>query len=73
MIFKVYEEKEQAWQREFKKLRAIYETKLKASQQRLFKAEQTLQVQNQQVLIYYMQNHCYLTFFFTLIIIIIYA
>ena len=33
-IFTVYEEKERAWEREVRKLRALYETRLRASQQK---------------------------------------
>ncbi|KAI1303191.1 Leucine zipper putative tumor suppressor 3 [Halotydeus destructor] len=40
VIFKVYEEKEQSWKRELKKLRQQYEANLTTIQQRLAKAEQ---------------------------------
>ncbi|KAF4517539.1 hypothetical protein B566_EDAN005102 [Ephemera danica] len=41
-IFTVYEEKERAWEREVRKLRALYETRLRASQQKALRVEQTL-------------------------------
>ncbi|CAB3366014.1 Hypothetical predicted protein [Cloeon dipterum] len=41
-IFTVYEEKERAWERELRKLRALYETRLRASQQKSLRVEQTL-------------------------------
>ncbi|XP_022242015.1 leucine zipper putative tumor suppressor 2 homolog [Limulus polyphemus] len=40
VIFKVYEEKEQNWLREIKKLRIHFDQKLRVTQQRLAKAEQ---------------------------------
>ncbi|XP_023242235.1 leucine zipper putative tumor suppressor 2-like [Centruroides sculpturatus] len=49
VIFKVYEEKEQSWQRELKRLKAVYENKLRACQQRMAKAEQMVSVQNYQI------------------------
>lgn len=49
VIFKVYEEKEQSWQREVKRLKNFYENKLRTCQQRLAKAEQIVSVQNYQI------------------------
>jgi vacuolar-type H+-ATPase subunit I/STV1 len=48
-IFTVYEEKERAWEREVRKLRALYETRLRASQQKALRVEQTLASHTYQV------------------------
>ena len=42
MIFKVYQEKEQAWQREFLKLRSQYESSLLVYQKKATAAEERL-------------------------------
>ncbi|XP_018022779.1 leucine zipper putative tumor suppressor 3 isoform X3 [Hyalella azteca] len=42
IIFKVYEEKEKTWERELKKIRDMYEARLKASQQKITSLEQSL-------------------------------
>lgn len=52
VIFKVYEEKERSWERELRKIKALYENRMKANQQKASKMEQalmnqTLQVQNE--------------------------
>lgn len=52
VIFKVYEEKERVWERELRKIKGLYENRLKANQQKASKMEQalmnqTLQVQNE--------------------------
>ncbi|XP_015785607.1 leucine zipper putative tumor suppressor 2 homolog isoform X1 [Tetranychus urticae] len=48
VIFKVYEEKGQSWEREFKKLKSQYELNLKNYQQRATRAEQMISLQNKQ-------------------------
>ncbi|XP_074600889.1 uncharacterized protein LOC141854932 [Brevipalpus obovatus] len=48
VIFKVYEEKGQKWEGEFKKLKSQYEARLKNYQNRLTRAEQTITLQNKQ-------------------------
>ncbi|XP_053204384.1 leucine zipper putative tumor suppressor 2 homolog isoform X2 [Panonychus citri] len=48
VIFKVYEEKGQSWEREFKKLKSQYELNLKNYQQRAIRAEQMISLQNKQ-------------------------
>lgn len=52
VIFKVYEEKERVWERELRKIKGVYENRLKGNQQKASKMEQalmnqTLQVQNE--------------------------
>ena len=49
VIFKVYEEKEKSWDRELKKIRGIFENRLKATQQRALRMEQTFLTQTYQV------------------------
>ncbi|KAF2345032.1 hypothetical protein FHG87_024212 [Trinorchestia longiramus] len=49
IIFKVYEEKEKTWERELKKIRDIYEARLKASQQKIASLEQSLTSQTYQM------------------------
>lgn len=44
VIFQVYQEKEKSWERELKKLRNIYEERMRASQQMASQAERQLQV-----------------------------
>ena len=44
VIFQVYQEKERSWERELKKLRSIYEERMRASQQQASQAERQLQV-----------------------------
>lgn len=49
VIFKVYEEKEKTWERELKKIRDLYETRVKGAQQKALKIEQTLTTQTYQL------------------------
>ena len=49
MIFSVYHEKEKNWEKELRKIKAIYDNRLKASQQRALKMEQMLTMQTYQV------------------------
>ena len=49
MIFSVYHEKEKTWEKELRKIKAIYDNRLKASQQRALKMEQMLTMQTYQV------------------------
>ncbi|XP_022255343.1 leucine zipper putative tumor suppressor 2 homolog [Limulus polyphemus] len=51
VIFKVYEEKEQMWLKETRKIRAHYDHKLRAVQQRLVKMEQMRNAQKSQSLV----------------------
>lgn len=44
VIFQVYQEKEKSWERELKKLRSIYEERMRAAQQQSSQAERQLQV-----------------------------
>lgn len=44
VIFQVYQEKEKSWERELKKLRSIYEERMRAAQQQASQAERQLQV-----------------------------
>lgn len=69
MIFKVYEEKEQTWQRELKKLRSLYDSKLQIAQDKLAQIQQTMQMQNQQVINYLIVMQIYnLNFLFSCLI-----
>lgn len=45
----VYEEKEKTWERELKKIRDLYDSRLKAAQQKALKVEQQLTTQTYQV------------------------
>ena len=56
---KVYEEKERVWERELRKIKGLYENRLKANQQKASKMEQALMNQTLQVrkLIYECSNH----------------
>ena len=49
VIFSVYHEKEKTWEKELRKIKAIYDNRLKASQQRALKMEQMLTMQTYQV------------------------
>ncbi|XP_047500043.1 leucine zipper putative tumor suppressor 2 homolog isoform X3 [Penaeus chinensis] len=49
VIFKVYEEKEKTWERELKKIRDLYDSRLKAAQQKALKVEQQLTTQTYQL------------------------
>ncbi|KAK4296904.1 hypothetical protein Pmani_030640 [Petrolisthes manimaculis] len=49
VIFKVYEEKEKTWERELKKIRDLYDTRLKGAQQKALKMEQSLTTQTYQL------------------------
>ncbi|XP_076372055.1 leucine zipper putative tumor suppressor 2 homolog isoform X3 [Tachypleus tridentatus] len=51
VIFKVYEEKEQMWLKETRKIRAHYDHKLRAVQQRLVEMEQVCNAQKSQSLV----------------------
>ena len=53
VIFKVYEEKERVWERELRKIKGLYENRLKANQQKASKMEQALMNQTLQVNIYH--------------------
>lgn len=44
VIFQVYQEKEKSWERELKKLRSVYEERMRAAQQQSSQAERQLQV-----------------------------
>lgn len=69
MIFKVYEEKEQTWQRELKKFRSLYDSKLQIAQDKLAQIQQTMQMQNQQVINYLIVMQIYnLNFLFSYLI-----
>ena len=50
VIFKVYEEKERVWERELRKIKGLYENRLKANQQKASKMEQALMNQTLQVM-----------------------
>ena len=45
VIFQVYQEKEKSWERELKKLRSIYEERMRSAQQQSSQAERQLQVE----------------------------
>jgi hypothetical protein len=49
VIFRVYEEKEKMWERELKKMKNLYEARLKANQQKASKMEAALLNQTYQV------------------------
>ena len=49
VIFKVYEEKERSWERELRKIKGLYENRMKANQQKASKMEQALMNQTVQV------------------------
>ncbi|XP_071549189.1 uncharacterized protein [Panulirus ornatus] len=49
VIFKVYEEKERTWERELKKIRDMYDSRLKGAQQKALKMEQSLTTQTYQL------------------------
>ncbi|KAG0723715.1 Leucine zipper putative tumor suppressor 3 [Chionoecetes opilio] len=49
VIFKVYEEKEKTWERELKKIRDLYDSRLKGAQQKALKMEQSLTTQTYQL------------------------
>ncbi|XP_045606052.1 leucine zipper putative tumor suppressor 3 isoform X3 [Procambarus clarkii] len=49
VIFKVYEEKEKTWERELKKIRDLYDSRLKGAQQKALKVEQSLTTQTYQL------------------------
>ena len=48
-FFQVYEEKEKMWERELRKVRGLYDNRLRASQQKSSKMEQALSNQTFQV------------------------
>ena len=50
VIFKVYEEKERVWERELRKIKGLYENRLKVNQQKASKMEQALMNQTLQVI-----------------------
>ena len=47
--FQVYEEKEKMWERELRKIKGLYDNRLRASQQKSSKMEQALTNQTYQV------------------------
>merc|ERR1719400_30238 len=49
VIFKVYEEKEKMWERELRKIKGLYDNRLRASQQKSSKMEQALTNQTYQL------------------------
>ncbi|KAF0313189.1 NEDD4-binding protein 3-A [Amphibalanus amphitrite] len=49
VIFSVYHEKEKTWEKELRKIKAIYDNRLKASQQRALKMEQMLTMHTYQL------------------------
>lgn len=49
VIFKVYEEKEKMWEREIRKIKGLYDNRLRASQQKSTKMEQALTNQTYQL------------------------
>ena len=49
VIFKVYEEKERSWERELRKIKGLYENRMKVNQQKASKMEQALMNQTVQV------------------------
>ena len=49
VIFRVYQEKEKYWEREIRKMKALYETQLKSHQQKSSKMEAALINQTYQV------------------------
>lgn len=51
-MFQVYEEKEKTWERELKKIRDLYDSRLKSAQQKALKMEQSLTTQTYQVYYY---------------------
>ena len=48
-FFQVYEEKEKMWERELRKIKGLYDNRLRASQQKSSKMEQALTNQTYQV------------------------
>ena len=48
-LLQVYEEKERTWERELKKIRDLYEARLKQAQQKAHSLEQSLAAQSYQV------------------------
>ncbi len=50
-FFQVYEEKEKMWERELRKIKGLYDNRLRASQQKSSKMEQALTNQTYQVII----------------------
>ena len=56
VIFKVYEEKERVWERELRKIKGLYENRLKANQQKASKMEQALMNQTLQVIVILVDN-----------------
>ena len=51
-FFQVYEEKEKMWERELRKIKGLYDNRLRASQQKSSKMEQALTNQTYQVSIF---------------------
>lgn len=49
VIFRVYQEKEKAWEREIRRLKAVHESRLRASAQKALKLEQMLMMQTYQL------------------------
>ena len=49
IFFQVYEEKEKMWERELRKIKGLYDNRLRASQQKSSKMEQALTNQTYQV------------------------
>ena len=50
-FLQVYEEKEKMWERELRKIKGLYDNRLRASQQKSSKMEQALTNQTYQVLL----------------------
>lgn len=48
VIFRVYQEKEKVWERELRRIKAIYEQRLRAATQKSLKLEQILMMQTYQ-------------------------
>lgn len=51
VIFQVYQEKEKSWERELKKLRSVYEERMRSAQQQASLAERQLQVKREILLL----------------------
>ncbi|CAH0553817.1 unnamed protein product [Brassicogethes aeneus] len=49
VIFRVYQEKEKAWEREIRRMKTVHETRLRASAQKVHKLEQMLMMQTYQL------------------------
>ena len=51
-LYQVYEEKERMWEREVRKIKSLYENRIKANQQKASKMEAALLNQTYQVYVY---------------------